>query len=418
MKNLLIALPVALAMTACSSNSDDRPSPVICPTSGITLTRTEQALVASNNDFAFNLLRQATPQYAPNGPRSDEAEKNLILSPISITYALGMLNNGAAGETQQQINKVLGFQDAGQVNEFCRKMYHEAPRLDESTKVSIANNIYVNQGYELRPAFVEKVLSYYDAQPETRNFHDGQTMNVINQWASSHTNGMISKVLNEDTFNPDAVSYLLNATYFKGEWSRKFNKSQTHKQPFRGLTSVSQVEMMSQEARFSYTSDDDCKLLQLPYGNGAYCMTILLPNSQTATLAQLRAKLTSVYWQQLLRQCTTEDVVVQLPRFEAQTDTDLISYLSALGMSRAFDPYNAEFPDFCNRSTYIGMMKQVARIRVDEEGAEAAAVTTTGVCMTSIDYYRKSFIADHPFLYVISEQSTGAIFFIGQYTGN
>ena len=197
MRHKMLWAAVALMMTACSSDNDES---IVNPENNertpISLTRPEQELVTSNNDFAFNLFRMA-------GPRKiwvEDPEKGIILSPISITYALGMLNNGAAGE--------------------------------KLTKVQIANNIYVNKDYTLNPVFVEKANDYYNAQPETRDFADGKTLDVINQWASDHTEKMIEEVLHEKEFKPDAVSYLLNAIYFKGTWAEKFKKAETKEEVF------------------------------------------------------------------------------------------------------------------------------------------------------------------------------------------
>ena len=203
MKKTTAWVAIALMVAGCTSSNDDQRF-VVCPVDHqIQLTRGEQELVTANNDFAFNLMRKV----------ADE-EKSQIVSPISITYALGMLNNGATGETRQQINRVLGFKDASEANDFCKKMLTLAPYLDSQTKVLIANTIYVNKDYTLKPAFVQTAHSFYQADPETRDFHDGQTMDVINQWASDHTERMIEKVLDADSFDPDAVSYLLNAIYF------------------------------------------------------------------------------------------------------------------------------------------------------------------------------------------------------------
>ena len=380
------------------SNEDNEFTP-------IDLTRAEQELVTSNNDFAFNLFRDLKP------------EKSTILSPISITYALGMLNNGAAGETQAQINKVLGFGKTGAdgINAFCQKMLTEAPKLDKLTKVMIANTIYVNQNYQLKPDFVTKAKNYYDAEPETRDFHDGKTMDVINQWGSDHTEKMIEKVLDKDEFDPSAVSYLLNAIYFKGAWAEKFDKVNTKDEAFTKEDNQEvQVPMMHQEHEFNYTEDEDCQALCLPYGNNAYRMTILLPK-EGRTVYSLAQKLTTKTWQRY-QSMGTAIVDVKLPRFESKTDVDLKPVMSALGMPNAFDDHLAEFPYFCNVATYIGMMKQVARIKLNEEGTEAAAVTVIG--NEKGEPKHVNFHATRPFLYVISEQSTGAIFFIGQYMGD
>ena len=428
---MLWAAVALMMMTACSSDGDelsDIDEPIVNPENNeqtpISLTQAEQQLVTSNNDFAFNLFRLAGPR-VPSEPAGQEPEKGTILSPISITYALGMLNNGAAGETQQQINKVLGFNNADEVNAFCKKMLTEALHLDKLTKVQIANNIYVNKDYTLNPVFVEKANDFYDAQPETRDFADGKTRDVINQWASDHTEKMIEEVLNEEEFKPYAVSYLLNAIYFKGVWAEKFKKAETKEEVFEHAgpnKNLIYVPMMHQQEKLLYADKGDYEALQLPYGNGAYSMTILLPKEGKSTY-DIAQGLTAESWKTLWQKGVPSGgavVDVKLPRFETKTDVDLVETMSLLGMPNAFDPHKAEFPDFCNVPTYIELMKQVARIKVSEEGTEAAAVTVIGMgTMASLpsEPIHVNFHADHPFIYMISEKSTGAIFFIGHYTG-
>jgi serine protease inhibitor len=362
----------------------------------IQLSQEEQQLVKSNNDFAFNLFREA------------RGEADRLLSPLSITYALGMLNNGAAGQTRQEINQVLGFGDAGAdaINAFCHKMMTESNTLDQTTQVNTANNIYVNQPYVLLPDFVQTAQTYYDATPESRDFADGETMDVINQWASDHTEGMVNQVLDEDTFDPEAISYQLNAIYFKGVWTYQFDPSLTKEESFNGGESV---PMMCQSGEFSYAENDLYQALVMPYGNGAYRMTIFLPQ-KGKSVGEVLDNLNGHEWQP---KCQIYEVDVKLPRFETQTDLRLEDIMSALGMPSAFIPGLADFSNFCNVSCYIDLMKQVARIEVDEEGTEAAAVTVIG----ERKYEVMEFHATRPFLYVISEQSSGTIFFIGQFMG-
>ena len=377
----------------------------------IMLNTAQIEMVNESNNFAFNLFRQVA---------SEESE---IVSPISITYALGMLNNGAAGETQEQINKVLGFSKTGAdgINEFCQKMLAEAPKLDKLTKVLIANNIYFNsdKNYVLYPDFVNKAKLYYEADVESRSFTDGKTMDVINQWASDHTEKMIDKVLDESSYNPYAVSYLLNAIYFKGTWSAKFDASDTKDESFHGYTAETTVPMMHQSNDFNYTETTDCQALRLPYGNKAYTMTILLPK-EGKTISDVLNTLTAETWETY--QMMADAIVdVKLPRFESTSDITLNKVMATLGMPNAFDPSLAEFPKFCPVDTYIGLMKQVAKIKLNEEGTEAAAVTVIGVndaISIEPEPMYVDFHATRPFLYVISEQSTGAIFFIGQYMGD
>ena len=368
----------------------------------IELTDGERQLIASNNDFAFNLFRKA------------RGEESKVLSPLSITYALGMLNNGAAGQTQQEINQTLGFGEAGAdaINAFCQKMLKEAETLDAKTKSFIANTIFVNEGlgYHLQDGFIQKANDYYSAQPQNRDFKDGETMDVINQWASDHTMGMIPEVLNEQSFNPGAVSYLLNALYFKGAWSSPFDMAETKDESFGGGDAVPMMHKTG--AEFEYTENDLYQAVNLPYSNGAYRMSVFLPR-EGKSVGDVLDALSGSNWQLNGWSC---EVDLKLPRFETDTNQDLVDIMSALGMPTAFT-YDADFPYFCNVPVFIGQMFQVAKIKLDEEGTEAAAVTVIGMVETAEPDEPVNFHATRPFLYVISEQSTGTIFFIGQYLG-
>ena len=407
--------PILMATTVagCSSDSESpKPEPVICPVvtpTELELTRAEQEMVGSSNEFAFNLFREV-----------QDGVKSQIVSPVSITYALGMLNNGATGETLAQINGVLGFADTGAdgINAFCYKMLQRAATLDPLTKVLIANTIYLNKPYILQAEFVQRAKTFYNADPETRDFKDGKTRDVINKWGSDHTEGMIEEVLKEGDFDDNAVSYLLNAIYFKGSWAKKFDKALTQKERFdhAGETlELTYAQMMHQTDQFEYGETDDCQALRLPYGNGSFLMTVLLPKGKTNALPKVP---TAGEWQQLNLQMGYREVDVSLPRFETETDIDLKPIMQELGMPDAFDVKKADFSRFCNAPVYISLMKQVAKVKLDEKGTEAAAVTVIGTALSSAlrpDYV--TFCANHPFLYVISEQQTGAVLFIGQYTG-
>ena len=427
---VLVAIFLVSSLSSCSKDEDDSkkstlinedpddPKPVDPEDNKpkyIQLTRAELQLVNSNNDFAFNLFRH-----------SSDPMKDQIVSPISITYALGMLNNGAAGETLAQINKTLGFGDAGAdgINTFCQKMLTEAPNLDKLTKVMIANTIFMNKDYILNADFVKKANNYYQAQPETRDFNDGMTLDVINHWASDHTDKMVEKVLSPDEFSPQAVSYLLNAIYFKGNWTHKFEAGETRMEVFNHAgTDKNQIEvpMMHQKEHFQYTENDLCQAVALPYGNGAFRITLLLPR-EGKKVSDVLSTLTAENWKNNYRNMQTANVDLKLPRFESNTSLNLVDIMSSLGMPNAFDPWKAEFPDFCNVPTYISLMKQVARIKLNETGTEAAAVTVIEMEFASSgsipEIRNVVFHANRPFLYVINEVTTGTIFFIGQYMGN
>ena len=459
--SLWVAIALMMAMTTVGCSKDDDtitnvPQPdVVTPADpekpaeseepqvpnpeDLLLTRSELDMVQQSNDFAFNLFREVTAEYgfvSPRGciPPDDYDEKvarsNNILSPISIIYALGMLNNGATGETQQQINKVLGFADTGAegINAFCRKMLSRAVCLDPDTKLNIANNIYFNssKGLTLNPVFLQLAKENYEAEPDIRDFHDGLTMDVINQWCSDHTEKMIEKVLDEDSFNPSIVSYLLNAIYFKGNWETKFEEENTVEEPFGEPVDFGQygdlrpkVPMMHQTGSYLYWENDLCQAVMLPYGNESFVINILLPREGKRICNVLETLTASSWTEQYVWRGESAIVDLKLPRFEADTDLNLKGIMSRLGMPKAFT-VAAEFPNFCDTETYIDLMKQVAKIKVNESGTEAAAVTIIGMAESAGPEpapRHVTFHATRPFLYVIRDQTSGAILFIGQYTG-
>ena len=369
----------------------------------IQLTNEEQALVKSSVDFSFRLFKET------------RGDINQVISPLSVTYALGMLNNGAAGVTRQEICQTLGFGDAGAdgINAFCRKMLTELPALDPETKVMLSNAIFLNQPRYFLPEFLEIAHSYYDAETQIRDFEDGETMDVINQWASDHTMGMIKEVLNKQTFMPDAASYLLNAVYFKGTWMLKFDKEETKDEVFNGRETV---PMMHKRDYLSYAETDDYQALALPYGIGSYYMTVLLPR-ENKRIENVLASLNAETWLGKLQWMWEGAIVdVKLPRMDITTNVDLVETMKALGMPSAFDPFEADIPGCYNTSQCISQMSQAAKIKMDEEGTEAAAVTIIGTTESVTPKFYE-FHADRPFLYIISEFSTGAILFIGQYMG-
>ena len=397
LRNTLLALAALTLAVAAKAQDYNEPK-------WIELTQEEQALVKGSTDFSLRLFKET------------RGDINQVISPLSITYALGMLNNGAAGVTREEICQTLGFGDTGAdgINAFCRKMLTELPALDEQTKVMLSNAIFLNQPRYFLPDFLDIAHSCYEAETQTRDFADGKTMDVINQWASDHTMGMIEEVLNEDTFNPLAVSYLLNAVYFKGVWTLKFDKDETKDEMFNGKETV---PMMHMKNGLPYTENDNYQALALPYGNESYRMTVLLPR-EGKSIDNVLASLDADTWLYRLQWMGIAEVDVKLPRMDITTNQDLVETMKALGMPSVFDPLTADIPNYINVPQYICDMFQVARIKMDEEGTEAAAVTvemSTGGMPHEPEYHE--FHADRPFLYVINERSTGTILFIGQYMG-
>ena len=225
---------------------------------------------------------------------------------------------------------------------------------------------------------------------------------------------MIPSILDE--INPSAAMYMLNAIYFKADWAAKFNKKHTREMNFTlpNGTTVKR-ELMHIKARALCGQDEKCATLRLPFGNGAYSMYVLLPAEgisledfiQGMTIQDLNAHLNNIY---------TGDIDVLLPKFETSSHIELIETLKGMGIKSAFDPYRADFSNMTNASLCVSMMFQKAKIEVNEDGAKAAAVTLSGFCLTNYESIPEfDFHATRPFLYLIMEESTHSIFFIGTY---
>ena len=344
----------------------------------VSLTDEEQALVMPVNDLGFNLFRKVG------------ANESILLSPLGMTFALGLIVNGAAGKTRTQINQVLGCDDkkAANINEFCRKMLTEAPRIDRLSTIEITNDFFSPKSFTLKPAFKEVAIDNYDTK-----FKESES---------------------------DLLKYtLVNTIYFKGIWTDKFRKVNTYDEVFRGENGKERaVPMMNQLNQFFYTENDLCQTLCLPYSNGAYQMVVLLPKGGK-TVREVAQSLTADSWKKMYDQMRRIDVDVKLPRFESSSEVNLTGVMSDL-MPNAFNMKKADFRNLFDIESCIDKIKQKGRIKVDETGAIATVATFLQGDLGSVKIVKPEtirFHATHPFLYFIREWSTGTIFFIGQYMG-
>ena len=375
----------------------------------IRLTESQRKMCESNNDFACNLFRSICEQKG--------GDTSTIVSPISVSYVLGMLNEGAGGETRRQITDVLGLGGSvREINKYFKKMMDEAQSVDPSVTLKNANCIYFKLGKSINPQFKADMQNYYDAHVEAINFNSGNIVNKINDWCKSHTDGKIPELLKKGELHPNRRMYLLNAVYFNASWTSKFDPRSTRDLDFVTLDGKTvKRPMMHREGRAAYGKNDLCKMLCLPYGNKAYSMVVLLPNEGKTTDDIIR-NLSAQKLKEWQSQMRTQDVDILMPRFTTESETHLEDILSSMGMQRAFNNA-AEFPNMLkgyHDELYVSMMKQKAKIEVNEEGTKAAAVTVAEMSEKSMPRY-KYFYATRPFVYYIMEKSTGAIFFMGTY---
>ena len=379
------------------------------PYKRLELTTKSAEFARQGNDFAFNFIDRV------NGI----TQGDFIISPLSMQFLLGMILDGAQGQTADEICSVLGY-GAGEVdavNEYCLSMLQQLPNLDKKTKLAIANAIVVNQKYQLLDSYKATVGKFYDAEVANMDFADvtGTTMK-INKWCSDHTNGLIKEII--EKVNPDMLAYLMNAMYFKSEWKQKFPKGNTSSEAFtaEGGTKTS-VPMMKMEKSFLYQDNDVIRAVRLPYGNGVYSMIVILP-VEGKTLSDVTDYLNGKEWDAFASSLVACDVDLWLPKFETSFRIKLNDILCAMGMPTAFNKDLADFSAMSMPSPYLSYVQQDAIIKVDEEGTEAAVVSSAGMMATSAgpgDHI--VFHADRPFLYLITESSTGAILFAGKYSG-
>ena len=435
-KQLYLAMALMATMAtgsltlACASSDEEPDSPdevkhvanMLSSTTPIQLTGQQRVFAEDNNTFSLNFLRTVNEQEADG--------KSFIYSPLSITYVLAMVDNAAAGQTEKELEQTLGFHEGGiqAVNDYCKKLIDNLPKVDEKVNLNIANAIYVNNRYQLNPQFVEDMKHYYDAKAEALNFSDSKkSADIINKWCDEKTNGMIPDII--DATDPDMITYLLNAIYFKADWASKFDPKNTKTEPFTTEKGETRLPLMHQTVLINYMKNAVCSAVVIPYGAGLWNMTVYLPEEGT-TVDDMVGFLTTdpAINSQGVSQADFEpyEVDLKLPRYETSSDTDelqdgLIGLMSELGIHHAFDRDLSEIPNMCDGNLFISMMRQKAKIKVNEEGSEAAAVTIAGVELNSVaappTYPKATFHANRPFVYVISEASSGVILFVGKYTG-
>lgn len=439
-------LCAGLAFVACSdddskesaivsSSQPEAPFELRAPQAHWPLTTDQKDLQGRLDDFGFRLFRLAAEQQG--------LEHSLLLSPLSVDYAFGMVALACDSTPLRDFNALMGLQpdDRATIHDLLASLMTRLPTEREGVRLNLANAFYLNASrsdVRLNPDYRKLLQTAYRADCEALDFRQQQaTAEYINAWCNRQTNGFIPKVFDADGINTEAVSYLLNALYFKAPWAAPFEQEMTQEQTFtREDGSTLQVPMMRQTKYFQhYAADDICQALQLPYSNGGlfcdigecrYAMTILLPH-EGKTVADVLGALSAQYLIQLRGKFMEEigwpDIELWLPRFETNATTSLTSLLPTLGLASWLSgPIRGMVQnlDGTPHSLVVSEAFQTARIKVDEAGTEAAAVTVveTSDAMPEPMPSPILFHADHPFVYLLTEETTGTLLFIGTYMGD
>ena len=419
MKKVLVFLcmAVAIAFTACSNDNteegaNDQPEQT-GEFADIPLTEQQKKQVPVLNDFALNLARQMAAE-----------NKSFVVSPLSVAFILGMLNEGAEGETRAEIASTLGVNTVSRedVNKLMAALLGYTEAADEQVTVAYANNVTLNAKYNylLTETFGDAMKTYYDASVMAYDFSKPEALTAINSWSNEHSRGLIPGIIDE--LDENAVMCLLNAVYFKGSWVNPFDKSNTQGAPFKkGDGSWTEMKMIYAEATASYYEEDGFKALNLPVGNGTYSMTLLLPAERKRVYGMLEelegADLQKMSFEE-------QKVKMTIPIFKTESEIDLIPLLVNMGIEKVFDEQASQLTRMVKEPQnplYVGLMKQKAQLGINEEGTEGSAVTLAEL-LAGADHPGQPepdyiFYANRPFFYFISDKGSGAILFMGVFAG-
>lgn len=417
----LAAVVLSCGLLSCSSDDDDPDTvkkvvDMLADPEPIQLTDAQKQFANDNNTFTLNFLKTVN--------ETDRSGKSFIYSPLSITYVLGMVNAASTGETEKELEQTLGFHEGGiqAVNDYCKKLIEGLPKVDRKVKLSIANALFVNKNKAtLKSEYQKDMQTYYNAEVKNLDFNSSSTLKTINGWAQEKTNNMIPTIL--DRIDPDVVTYLLNAIYFKANWNKKFNPNNTKTETFTTPNGTKQLPLMHQNVLINYMKNETYSSVLIPYDNSYWSIMVYLPE-KGKTADDIINTFNPSNDIKAMSPCQVD---LKLPRFETNSDTQnmkdgLIGLLEKMGIRRVFDSELAEIPNMCNTSVFISMMRQKAGIKVNEEGTETAVVTLgSGYASWAgpggYEILKADFHANCPFVYVIRERSSNVILSVGKYTG-
>jgi len=378
----------------------------------VLLTQTAPAasmVTAATQDFGFRLFGQLTQGQSGN----------VVVSPTSISLALSMTYNGAAGSTATGMAKALGITKLSQaaLNQGQAALIASLQHGDPQVTLAIANALWAQQQYQFRADYLQRVQQSYQAKVATTNLASPVGAKLINDWVTEQTRGKIAGIAPPQGFDPNARLVLTDALYFKGQWTQAFSKGLTETEDFTLANGgKTRVPMMARTGHYPYFETPDFQAIGLPYGaSNRFEMLVFLPKAGK-TLAGLGKSLDAQHWQQWMRQFKIANCELKLPRFTTAYTTHLETPLSQLGMADAFSD-RANFSGMTgNTELYISQVLHQTRIEVNEEGTEAVAVTTVVTTAKDVAVMVQPIpvIIDHPFFFAIRDKATGALLFMGQ----
>lgn len=398
---LWLVMPVILMMSCDKANLD--------PGKGkeLELNDTQVGLVEQSNEFSFSFFNQANQNLT--------AQMNAMISPLSIQAVLAMTANGAQGDTRAQILKGIGLEGVAEedLNQYFQLLIADLPRLDPQVTLEIGNSIWYRQGFHVERQFLNTNERLFGAEILEADFDNPGTVTKINQWASDATNGKIEQVI--ENLDAAAVMLLMNAVYFKGDWTEQFDVSKTVKDKFTTAAGASiETDFMWNEQSYKALRHADFDGVELPYGRGKYSMIVLKPKAEKTPRQVIEAVGAPGVWKEIIAEASETKLRLGLPKFKFSYGNQLNQALQSLGMQRPF----TEEADFTRinkgGNLLISEVKHKSFVDVNEEGTEAAAVTSVVIELTSMPMPPQEIKLDEPFVFMIREVSSGLILFLGQ----
>jgi serpin B len=395
---LLLLAPILLFTPSCKKDpaGPKQPKP-------INLTAKAGEVISESNGFGIDLFRAAAV----------EEDQNMMLSPLSASTAITMLLNGCGTQTYVQIRDMLGYEGLtlDEINEAYNSLIGQLLTVDPEVNLALANAVWYSKDFYVKEPFLNTMDSSFHSEVAALDFGSPSALETINGWARDNTNGKIPKVL--EVIDPGYVMFLMNALYFKGNWTYQFEESQTSGFPFHLANgSAVDVEMMRSliPAKISY--ENGATAFELPYGQQNFAMVVILPDEP---LAAFLPGFDAASWTGITNSLDSIDepaeIEVLLPKFKFEYEKYLTDQLKALGMIDAFDPAIADLSGIADSDIYVDFVKQNTFVDVNEKGTEAAAVTTIGIKEVSMP---PTVTIDRPFIFAIRERMTNTLLFIGK----
>jgi serine protease inhibitor len=407
MKNRLLVTVVCIGLALACARKGVSATPA--SGAGAPDPAASEKLVRGNNEFGLNLFRELF---------AAKPGDNIFISPTSIALALGMTWNGALGETKQEMADVLGLSDMtiDDVSLGGSALLAALQSADPKVLLEVANSLWVRQGFVLAKLFTDRNRQFFSAEVTNLDFADRKSVDRINGWVAKKTHDKIKSIISE--LSPEEVLILINAVYFKGTWTKEFDKKLTMERDFHMTRdALKKHPMMSRSDDFRYYEGEGMQMARLPYGDGRLGMLVFLPKEGSG-IADFVAGFSAENVGRWVDSLRYKEGEVVLPRFKLEYDKSLSTVLKQMGMARAFSP-QADFGGMLAKPGtlpfYISDVLHKTFVEVNEEGTEAAAVTAVKMMATAMPGEVEKFVmvCNRPFVYAIHDEKTGSVLFIG-----